>query len=186
MTAPVGHGRRAVFAPARQRRLGTVIMRVMKVTTLAAVFVSAACLALTAACTGDPSGSAGSGWPWGSDSVTPADFAKELASTSGPDKPVVVCTAPPFLYRISHIPGAVLHGPASSPQGLDSLKTWAGTLPRTANVVIYCGCCPLAHCPNLAPAYQALKGLGFTRVRVLLLEDNFKTSWIDRGHPYER
>ena len=69
---------------------------------------------------------------------------------SGPDKPVVVCTAPPFLYAIGHIPGAVLHGPASSPEGLDSLKRWADALPRNTNVVIYCGCCPLAACPNLA------------------------------------
>ena len=118
--------------------------------------------------------------------MTPAAFAAELAGASGADKPVVVCTAPPFLYRIGHIPGAVLHGPASSPEGLASLKNWAQSLPRTANVVVYCGCCPLANCPNLAPAYAALKGLGFTRVRVLLLEDNFKTSWIDRGYPYER
>jgi rhodanese-related sulfurtransferase len=115
--------------------------------------------------------------------VTPADFAGELA---GADKPIVVCTAPPFLYRIGHIPGSVLHGPASSPEGLNSLTKWAASLPRTANVVIYCGCCPLAHCPNLAPAYRALKGLGFTRVRVLLIEDSFKTDWIDRGYPFEK
>jgi hypothetical protein len=158
------------------------MMRIMKASPVVAVMV----VVFTAACGGGPSGSASSGWPWGSDAVTPADFASELASASGPDKPVVVCTAPPFLYRIGHIPGAVLHGPASSPQGLDSLKTWAATLPRTANVVIYCGCCPLAHCPNLAPAYQALKGLGFTRVRVLLIEDSFKTDWMDRGYPHER
>jgi len=143
-------------------------------------------VALAAACAGGSSGSSSSGWPWGADSVTPAEFAAELASASGADKPVVVCTAPPFLYRIGHIPGAVLHGPASSPDGLNSLTTWAQALPRSTNLVIYCGCCPLAACPNLAPAYKALKGLGFTRVRVLLLEDNFKTSWIDRGYPHER
>jgi len=31
-----------------------------------------------------------------------------------------------------------------------------------------------------------LKGLGFTRVRVLLIQNNFKTDWVDRGYPYER
>jgi len=143
-------------------------------------------VALSAACAGGSSGSSDSGWPWGADSVTPAEFAQELSSAPGADKPVVVCTAPPFLYRIGHIPGAVLHGPASSPQGLDSLTKWAETLPRTANVVIYCGCCPLAHCPNLAPAYKTMKGLGFTRVRVLLIEDSFKTDWTDRGYPFEK
>jgi len=150
---------------------------------LAAVLVL---VAMSAACAGGSSGAADSGWPWGNDSVTPPDFAKELAGASGPDRPVVVCTAPPFLYRIGHIPGSVLHGPASSPEGLDSLTKWADTLPRTANVVIYCGCCPLAHCPNLGPAYKTMKGLGFTRVRVLLIEDNFKTDWVDRGYPAEK
>jgi len=154
----------------------------------AALLATTVLAALSGACGGavDSSSAASSGWPWGLDSVTPAEFAKELGGAPGPDKAVVVCTAPPFLFRAAHIPGAVLHGPASSPDGLNSLTKWAETLPRASNVVIYCGCCPLAQCPNLAPAYRTLKGLGFTRVRVLLLQDNFKTDWIDRGYPYVR
>ena len=151
-----------------------------------ALAVAVALLALAAACAGGSPESSSSGWPWGADSVTPAEFAKELSGAPGADTPVVVCTAPPFLYRVGHIPGSVLHGPASSPEGLDSLVTWAETLPRTANVVIYCGCCPLAYCPNLSPAYKAMKGLGFTRVRVLLIQDSFKADWVDRGYPVER
>jgi thiosulfate/3-mercaptopyruvate sulfurtransferase len=149
------------------------------------LMAAAALLALAAACAGGASQSS-SGWTWGTDSVTPADLAAELAGASPADKPIVVCTAPPFLYRVGHIPGSVLHGPASSPEGLNSLTTWAQPLPRAANVVIYCGCCPLEQCPNLAPAYKALKGLGFTRVRVLLLPTNFKTDWVDRDYPIER
>lgn len=148
--------------------------------------VGAALVAMTVACAGGDAGSATSGWPWGSDSVTPADFARELTSASGTDKPVVVCAAPPFLYRIGHIPGSVLHGPASSAEGLASLQAWAQPLPRSTNLVVYCGCCPLRDCPNLRPAYTALKGLGLTRVRVLLIQDNFKTDWIDRGYPFEK
>ena len=151
-----------------------------------AFLLTAVLLALAAACAGDSSGSSSSGWPWGADSITPAELAQELSGAPGADKPVVVCTAPPFLYRIGHIPGAVLHGPASSPDGLNSLTAWAQPLPRATNLVVYCGCCPLAACPNLAPAYKALKGLGFTRVRVLLIQDSFKADWVDRGYPYER
>jgi thiosulfate/3-mercaptopyruvate sulfurtransferase len=181
MSAIREHDVRAFLAPAW--RLG-----------LRGAIVAAALVAMTAGCAGSCGigsasigiGSDSSGWPWGTDSVTPADLAKELASASGADKPVVVCTAPPFLYRVGHIPGAVLHGPASSPEGLTSLTTWAQTLPRSTSVVIYCGCCPLAQCPNLSPAYRALKGLGFTRVRVLPLETNFKTDWVDPGYPFER
>jgi len=161
-------------------------MRNMKAMTRPVLVASIALVVMSAACAGGAADSASSEWPWGNDAVTPADFAKELASAPESDRPVVVCTAPPFLYRIGHIPGALLHGPASSPEGLNSLTKWADTLPRTADVVIYCGCCPLEHCPNLAPAYKALKGLGFSRVRVLLIKDNFKTDWIDPGFPYER
>jgi hypothetical protein len=115
--------------------------------------------------------------------VTPADLVRELAGASGTDKPVVVCTAPAFLYRVGHIPGAVFHGPASSPDGLNSLTTWAQTLPHSSDLVIYCGCCPLRDCPNLRPAYTALTDLGFSRVRVLILPDSFRSDWVDRGYP---
>jgi thiosulfate/3-mercaptopyruvate sulfurtransferase len=121
--------------------------------------------------------------PWGRQTVGAADLVKELA---GGDKPVVVCTAPPSMYRMGHIPGAVLHGPASYPAPLAELTAWAQALPRTSSVVIYCGCCPLAYCPNLRPAYNALKDMGFTRLRVLILPENFGVDWVDRGYPVER
>lgn len=121
--------------------------------------------------------------PWGSNVVSGAELAKELATA---DKPVVVCTAPPSMFRMGHIPGAVLHGPTSDPRAYDELTAWGRSLPRTSSVVIYCGCCPLAYCPNLRPAYNALKDLGFARLRVLVLPENFGTDWVDRGYPVER
>lgn len=134
-------------------------------------------------CAGASTESASYAEPWGTNTVMPAELAKELA---GADRPVVICTAPAFLYRVAHIPGAVLHGPASDPAGLASLTEWAQTLPRSTSLVIYCGCCPMRDCPNLRPAWAALKGLGFTRVRVLILADSFRADWIERGYPIER
>ena len=154
--------------------------------TLAALLTAVVLVATTGGCAGGQAGAASSAEPWGTNTVMPADFAKELAGAAGPDKPVVVCTAPAFLYRVAHIPGAVLHGPASDPLGLSSLTTWAQTLPRSTSLVIYCGCCPMQDCPNLRPAYAALKGLGFTKVRVLILADSFRADWIERGYPIER
>jgi thiosulfate/3-mercaptopyruvate sulfurtransferase len=148
--------------------------------------VSAALAATVATCGGDTTGAVSAAEPWGANTVKPADLVKELAGASGADKPVVVCTAPPFLYRVGHVPGAVLHGPASSPQVINELTAWAQGLPRTANLVVYCGCCPLEHCPNLRPAYHALKGLGFTRLRVLILPENFGADWVNRGYPVEK
>jgi rhodanese-related sulfurtransferase len=138
------------------------------------------------ACAGNTPGTASSGEIWGENSVKPADLVAELANASGADKPVVVCTAPPFLYRSGHIPGAVLHGPLTSPSVTGELTAWAQPLPRSSNIVIYCGCCPMEQCPNVRPAYKALKDLGFTRVRVLILPDNFATDWVSRGYPIEK
>jgi thiosulfate/3-mercaptopyruvate sulfurtransferase len=135
------------------------------------------------ACGGGATTEGSSTEPWGDRTVSPADLVKELA---GPDKPVVVCTAPPSMYRMGHIPGAVLYGPTSYPQPLNELTAWAQALPKTSSVVIYCGCCPLADCPNLRPAYNALKDMGFKRLRVLILPVNFGVDWVEMGYPVER
>jgi rhodanese-related sulfurtransferase len=148
--------------------------------------VVAALVAVAAACGGANAGSASSAEPWGTDSVKPTDLVAELASAAGGDKPVVVCTAPPFLYRAGHIPGAVLHGPMTSPTAIDELTAWAQPLPRSTNLVVYCGCCPMEVCPNVRPAYKILKDLGFTRVRVLILPTSFATDWLGRGYPVEK
>ena len=116
--------------------------------------------------------------------VQPADLVHELGQTA--DKPVVVYVGPPFLYRQGHVPGALLHGAASTVEGLADLTQWARTLPQSTNLVMYCGCCPLADCPNLKPAFQALQPMGFTRLRVLTLPDNFATDWVQQGYPVEQ
>jgi 3-mercaptopyruvate sulfurtransferase SseA len=125
--------------------------------------------------------------PWStSQIVQPADFAKELAATSAAKKTIVVCTGFRVLYQGAHVPGASFHGPANSVQGLDDLKKWAQGIPRSANVVVYCGCCPLWHCPNIRPAFAALRDMGFTHLRVLLLPTNLNTDWIEKGYPVEK
>jgi thiosulfate/3-mercaptopyruvate sulfurtransferase len=153
---------------------------------LGVLMVTAVLAAGLSACSGDNAGTVSSKEPWGENTVKPADLAAELASTTGTDKPVVVCTAPPFLFRAGHVPGAVLHGPMTSPAVINDLTAWAQPLPRSSNIVIYCGCCPMEQCPNVRPAYKLLKDLGFTRLRVLILPDNFATDWVGRGYPIEK
>jgi len=150
---------------------------------LSALILAAALIVPSAACGGGAADAESGAEPWGPNLVLPADLAKELA---GADKPVVVCTAPLFLYRMAHIPGAVLRGPASDPGVLIELVSWAKTLPKSTNLVIYCGCCPMNDCPNLRPAYRALKDVGLAKLRVLILPDSFRADWIERGYPIER
>ena len=148
------------------------------VSRVAAVFA----VILTVGCAGDGADAA-AGDVWGTNSLTASQLVQEL---SGPDKPVVVCTAPPVMYRMGHIPGAVLYGPMTAPAAVSALTAWAKTLPKSSSVVIYCGCCPLAYCPNLRPAYLALKDMGFRRLRVLILPNDFGTDWVRLGYPVTR
>jgi len=123
--------------------------------------------------------------PWGSaNTVRPEEFAKELASSKNPT--TVLFVGFRRLYAAGHIHGAQFHGAAGSEEGLKELNAWAAKLPRSTSLVIYCGCCPMEHCPNIRPAYLALHQLGFTKVRVLLLENTFETDWADKGYPCDK
>lgn len=125
--------------------------------------------------------------PWtASQTVQPAEFAKELQSSSAANRPTIACVGFRPLYQGAHIPGSSFHGAASTEQGITDLKDWAKDIPRSSNVVLYCGCCPLARCPNLRPAFTALREMGFTKLRVLILPTDFNTDWIEKGFPVEK
>jgi rhodanese-related sulfurtransferase len=115
--------------------------------------------------------------------IQPGEVAAQLA-TKGV-APVLFHVGPNLLYRGKHIPGSIYAGPGSRPEGLEALKVAAGKLPRDREIIIYCGCCPWSHCPNVNPAFELLKQMGFTRVRAMFVETNFAKDWIDKGYPVE-
>jgi hypothetical protein len=124
--------------------------------------------------------------PWSSSqAMQPADLAKELTDKSL-SVPAVVFIGFRSLYVGGHIPRAAFHGTASTEQGLADLKTWADTLPRSTDVVIYCGCCPFDKCPNIRPAYTSLSNMGFKKLRVLVIPTNFATDWVEKGYPMQK
>jgi thiosulfate/3-mercaptopyruvate sulfurtransferase len=123
--------------------------------------------------------------PWtASQTVRPADLLKELSDSKS--APIVVFVGFKRLYTSGHIKGAQYHGTAGNEAGLLELKTWASSLPRSTNLAIYCGCCPMERCPNLRPAFSALHELGFTKLRVLILPEDFAADWADKGYPFDR
>ena len=125
--------------------------------------------------------------PWtAAQTVQPATLAKEIAYPDSAKRPIVVCVAPHVLYSGGHIPGALYHGPGKDAQGTADLNKWAQGVPRSTNIVVYCGCCPLERCPNLRPAFSALQGMGFTHLRALILPTNFYTDWAKPGFPVEK
>ena len=123
--------------------------------------------------------------PWTkTQTVQTADLAKELGGSK--TAPVIVFVGFKRLYTSGHIKGAQFHGTAGSEAGLKELTAWATGIPRTTNLVIYCGCCPMEKCPNIRPAFKALQGLGFKNLRVLLLPQDFATDWAGKGLPYDK
>lgn len=124
--------------------------------------------------------------PWiASQTLQAAQLASELADKSK-EQPTVVYVGFRTLFAGGHIPGASFHGTATTEEGLAELKKWAATLPRSTNLVIYCGCCPFEKCPNIRPAFTALHDMGFTRLRVLVLPTSFAKDWVEKNYPYEK
>jgi hypothetical protein len=115
------------------------------------------------------------------DLIQPKALAGQLQAAHQP-APTVLFVGFPVMYRSMHIPGGILAGPCSKPEGLEALKKAALHLPRNREIILYCGCCPLAKCPNVKPAYTALREMGFSRIRVLELDTNFHTDWAAKGY----
>ena len=114
--------------------------------------------------------------------ISPEELVKLLPS-SGKEKPLLIHVGSHVLYGQAHIPGSEYIGPGSSEAGLQQLRKRVESLPRTKFIVLYCGCCPWGHCPNVKPADDALHEMGFTNVKVLYIADNFGTNWVDKGYP---
>ena len=124
--------------------------------------------------------------PWTpAQTVHPAQLAEELKLEKDPS-PTIIYVGVRTLYNGGHIPGALFYGPGSTEQGIADLKKYAATLPKNSDVVLYCGCCPLEKCPNLRPAFTAIRDIGFARLRVLILPANFNSDWVEKGYPVQK
>jgi rhodanese-related sulfurtransferase len=112
-----------------------------------------------------------------------ADELVKILQAPKSDKPLLIQVGSHVLYSQAHIPGSEYIGPASDPAGLQHLRSRVESLPRNKFIVIYCGCCPWTHCPNMKPADDALHAMGFTNVKSLYIANNFGTDWVDKGYP---
>ncbi len=122
--------------------------------------------------------------PWtNSDLIAPEVVAKAINAKTAP---VILYVGFPVLYRAAHLPGAVLVGPTSKPEGLEAFKTALTAGPRDREVLIYCACCPLDRCPNLRPAFKLVKELGYKNVKIVMMPENLHTDWVVKGYPTEK
>lgn len=114
--------------------------------------------------------------------ISTSELAKRISGTAS-SRPVVLQVGFKVLYDGGHIPGAIFAGPASTSDGLAKLKAVADKIPRSKEVILYCGCCPWEKCPNIHPAYDALRRMGFSRLIVLLIPQDFAHDWAGHGFP---
>jgi hypothetical protein len=114
------------------------------------------------------------------DLIQPAELAKLL---QGSEKPLLIQVGSRVLYEEAHIPGSEYIGPASSPEGREKLRQRLQSVSRTKVIVLYCGCCPWNHCPNVKPAWDLVKSLGFPKAKVLYIGNNFGADWVEKGYP---
>ena len=111
--------------------------------------------------------------------LAPAELA--AAITAQKNVPVMVSVGPGAV-----IPGSVNVGMVNSTEGLQKLKAELKKIDRDKTIVIYCGCCPFEHCPNVRPAIETLKEMKFTNYFLLNLPNNIKRDWIDKGYPVKK
>jgi rhodanese-related sulfurtransferase len=113
--------------------------------------------------------------------ITSDELSKSLQTAK--EKPLVLQIGPHTLYAQAHIPGAEFMGATSGDEGKQKLRDRVKSLPKSSAIVLYCGCCPWNHCPNVHPAYQLLHSMGFTNVKVLYIANNFGADWVNNGYP---
>ncbi|MDT8068874.1 MAG: rhodanese-like domain-containing protein [Terriglobia bacterium] len=116
--------------------------------------------------------------------IQPQELAAILNSKQ--PKPLILNVGPYMLYAQAHIPGAEYIGEGADPKGREALRNRVKNVSKKQFIVLYCGCCPWNHCPNVHPAYKELFDLGFRNVKVLYIADNLGADWVYRGYPTVR
>jgi len=121
--------------------------------------------------------------PWTpSELVTAPQLNSQLSAVKA-GKIILIHVGFHVMYQMGHIPGSPYAGPASKAEGLAALKKLVANLPRNKEIIIYCGCCPWDDCPNIRPAFRALKEMGFSNLRVLDIPERLGTDWTAKGFP---
>ena len=116
--------------------------------------------------------------PWKPDQLlAPADLAATINNKDA-SQPVIYSIGPS-----AYIKGSIDIGNTKEKENLDKFKEQVSKLPKNAAIVIYCGCCPFEHCPNIRPAFNLLAKMNFTDYKLLNLEHNIKIDWINKGYP---
>ncbi|MCX6351321.1 MAG: rhodanese-like domain-containing protein [Bacteroidetes bacterium] len=115
--------------------------------------------------------------PWSANElISPKDLAAILKGKDA--KPLIFNIGP-----MKNIKMAIHVGSAGTADGRAKFKAEVSKFPKTQDVVIYCGCCATATCPNLKPAYKILKEEGFENIRLMDIKVSLTEEWEKKGYP---
>ncbi|HLF33043.1 MAG TPA: hypothetical protein VI583_02325 [Cyclobacteriaceae bacterium] len=109
--------------------------------------------------------------------MDPAELAR-IINDPHSQKPVIFSIGP-----IELIKSSVDIGQVKEKKNLEKFRQQLYNLSRDKNIVIYCGCCPFADCPNIRPAFMLLNEMKFTNHKLLFLPHNLKIDWMNNGFP---
>jgi hypothetical protein len=119
--------------------------------------------------------------PWTAKQLlAPADLNKALNSSNGTKY---------YIYSIGYqaiIKNSIDIGAGRDKENQKKLKQQLSKLPKDANIVIYCGCCPFSTCPNVRPVFNMLNEMGFKNHKLLNIPQNIKVDWIDKGYAIKK
>jgi len=119
--------------------------------------------------------------PWTDSQLKPTRELADEINDASKSKPLIINIGPQAVIK-----GSVDAGPGSEKANIKKLEKILAKQDKNQEVVIYCGCCPFAKCPNIRPAFNVLKDQGFTKTRLLNIPKNIKTDWIDKGYPVSK
>ena len=120
--------------------------------------------------------------PTKADLAQPEEVAKMLEQPDA-KRPALVHVGFKVLYDAGHIAGSTYAGPCSTPRGRAALTKLLKTMPKDKEIVLYCGCCPWDHCPNVNPAFRVARSLGYKNAKIMFVSNDMEHDWVNKGLP---
>lgn len=117
---------------------------------------------------------------WKKEQLMPTKELADKINTNAKDKPLIFNVGP-----MENIKGAIAIGAATNVTFGSKITSYLTMESKTKPIVVYCGCCSYASCPNIKPAYDYLVAQGFKNTKVLELPDGIKPDWVAKGYPTE-
>jgi hypothetical protein len=119
--------------------------------------------------------------PWKKEQVMPTKELAEKIQSNSKDLPVIFNVGP-----MENIKTAIKIGNTDADEGIKKLISTVSAMKKSSKIVVYCGCCSYANCPNIRPAFKKLQELGFKNVKVLDIPEGLKPDWVAKEYPVEK